>query len=137
MGELISSHLQQFSSAHIHTFTSSSYYYSMNRVILSVLALLAITLGSGQGAEDSQDKALASDRHYESELANLNPQLATHRRAREAAKNSKNKKGKKKNGKKKNGAKKFSKNGKKPQRKGGKRKTGKKNAKEQSKGKKS
>merc|ERR1712134_56427 len=115
-----------------HTFTSSSYYSSMNRLILGVLALLAITLGSGQGAEGSQDKALASDHHYAGELVDLNPQPAIQRRAREAAKNSKNKKGKKKNG-----AKKFSKNGKKPKRKGGKKKTGKKNAKKQSKGKKS
>jgi len=109
----------------------------MNKVILGVLALLAITLGSGQGAEESQGKALASDRHYAGELANLNHhQPAIHRRAREAAKNSKNKNVKNKNGKKKNGAKKAGKKGKRPKRKGGKRK-GKTNAKKQSKGKKS
>merc|ERR1711962_570590 len=106
---------------------STSSFYSMNKVILGVLALLAITLGSGQGAEESQGKALASDRHYAGELANLNHhQPAIHRRAREAAKN----------GKKKNGARKAGKKGKKPKRKGGKRK-GKKKAKKQSKGKKS
>jgi len=109
----------------------------MNKVILGVLALLAITLGSGQGAEESQGKALASDRHYAGELANLNHhQPAIHRRAREAAKNGKNKNVKNKNGKKKNGARKAGKKGKKPKRKGGKRK-GKKKAKKQSKGKKS
>merc|ERR1711962_756978 len=116
---------------------STSSFYSMNKVILGVLALLAITLGSGQGAEESQDKALASDRHYAGELANLNHhQPAIHRRAREAAKSGKNKNVKNKNGKKKNGARKAGKKGRKPKRKGGKRK-GKKKAKKQSKGKKS
>merc|ERR1711962_721555 len=114
---------------------STSSFYSMNKVILGVLALLAITLGSGQGAEESQGKALASDRHYAGELADLNPhQPAIQRRAREAAKNGKKQNVKNKNGKKKNGARKAGKKGKKPKRKGGK---GKKKAKKQSKGKKS